>query len=372
MIEQELYNYALDILNETNVYNCELNQLRYGEQSLINLLEKKIEDEVDRFWNRNISNIEIIYHAIKDTFIEYIEDYPCSFSFKQKTREKFGKWLKAIKEKYQINGMDPEELQIQYNELDTAIVLVKELHSRAGVTKEDLKRKLGFSDAKSVQTNLRKLCKDLIEDEDAKRKQIYNPFKIGGQPVTVDIQFKEQEPRKEKFYRTLNTLHPLVLQENLMQVGTLLQSLARNYYEFDNHVSHSIAIDIWSQLSDYAKERVEEIYAKGDETVADFINLIKDDCPNNHACSFYTERIMMSAETFDEMSNNDKLDFLIKGAGRRCNLVLYDGSKKNKILINQRVKYEINDNKKVYIFISEDGNKTSIDNIEIIQEISFA
>ena len=378
MTEKELYDYAIQILNETNVYKQPLEQFTYHcgntQNSLLRILDLVADEEIDRFWDNRCTQKEIIYMTIRDTFIKYVEEYPCSFAFKQTTKEKLGRWLRIVKEKLQISEMDPEELHINYNELDTAIVLLKELHARDGVTKKDIKDKLGLEGkhVKSIQTNLRKLCPELYTGDHIEGKREYVPFKIGGQPIKVDIQeIGERGHKKEKVYRTTNTLHPIVLQENLMQIGTLIQSLARNYYEYENHVSRSIAIDVWSQLSDYAKERVEEVYAKGDETVSEFINLIKDECPNNHAISFYSEKMMFNSKD-EEMTPSDKLVYLEKRRGKLCNVVIEKSPNQTVTLTNQYLKVEENNYEKQYCFISSiDETVTVIHDKNKILDINF-
>ena len=105
----------------------------------------------------NTTEKQIAYQIVSASLVEYIENFPAVFSFKQRTKEKFAMWLQKIAEQYEIEGVEiPEILEIQSNEIDTAIVMLKALHERKGVSKEELTRKLGINHLRSIQKNLRK------------------------------------------------------------------------------------------------------------------------------------------------------------------------------------------------------------------------
>lgn len=326
MNEDTIYTIALEMLETTNVYKKKVEalryELRYDEISLLDLIVGKLSKQRSGYRNRSQANLLIAYDAIADSMIEYHDNYPSSFAFKQRMKEKFCEWLDAIKNKYEIRDAElPEELKVRPEEFDTAVVMIKELHSRRGVSKEDLKKKLNFKDVRTVQKNLRKLSPSLYEGEDFDKDNVYMPFRLGGQPLHVNIQSHDENKENRKYYRTLNTLHPIVLQENLMQVGTLLQALCRNYYDYESNISTTIAIDIWSQLSEYAKMRIEKYYCFDDQDMADFIELLKDECPDNHACGYRTE-MQMFADI--ELPIDESIRGLLKGKNRTCTLVYRD------------------------------------------------
>ena len=337
MKEDTLYTIALEMLKTTNVYKKEVEalryELRYEEISLLGLIDEKLLRMRAGYRNRSQANLLIAYDAIADSMIEYLESYPSSFSFKQRMKEKFCQWLQTIKNKYVIKDAEiPEELVVHPEELDTAVVMIKELHSRQGVSKEYLRKKLNFKDVRTVQKNLPKLSPILYEGDDFDKDNVYMPFRLGGQPLQVEIQSYDGNKDNRKYYRTVNTLHPIVLQENLMQVGTLLQSLSRNYYEHENDISRIIAIDVWSQLSEYAKVRIEKYYCVGDPDMADFIEILKDECPDNHACGYRTERQMFPDI---ELPLEETVRSLLKGPDRTCTLVYRDDYEEKTRLENQ-------------------------------------
>lgn len=326
MREDTLYTIALEMLKSTNVYKKEIEVLKYEshdeEVNFLKLMEGKLSRYRAGYRNRSQENLLLSYDAIADSMIEYQASYPSTFSFRQRMKENFCLWLDAIKTKYEIIEAEiPEELKVNKDEIDTAVVMIKELHSRKGVSKKYLKEKLGFKDLRTVQKNLRKLSPDLYEGDDFDKGNVYSPFRVGGQPLQVEIQSFDGKKDNRKYYRTLNTLHPIVLQENLMQIGTLLQALSRNYYEYDSRISIMIGIDIWCQLSEYAKVRIEKYYCIGDQDMAGFIEILKDECPDDHACGYRTERQMFADE---ELSFEEIIRSLQKAPERICTVIYKD------------------------------------------------
>ena len=234
------------------------------------------------------------YDTISYAMVEYLEEFHSSFSFKQKTKAKFCEWLKSIQKTYQLEGAKmPYELEVKLRDMDTGIAMLKELHSREGITKEDLCINLDLR-SRAVQKNLRKLSPNLYEGEkeNINAEAEYVPFQIGGQPITSEIKIKKNKGDRRPHYYTPNTVHPIVLQENLMQVGALLKSLCHSFYDFESDVSLLIATDIWSQLSDYAKDKIQLIYTINDSDFYEFIEILDDGCPDDHASTYLTEREM--------------------------------------------------------------------------------
>lgn len=158
------------MLKNTNVYKSDIDKFHYvmnGQTvDLETLLKNKVIKEIDRYWGRRVDDYHIAYIAIKDAFIEYLEEYPGSFSFLQRAKCKFGKWLQCIIEEYELQDVNvPGEFNIKNSESDPAITLVKALHTRDWITKQELQVALGLTGAlaKSVQKRLRKLCPSLYE-----------------------------------------------------------------------------------------------------------------------------------------------------------------------------------------------------------------
>lgn len=355
MNDEQLYNLALEVLTATNVYDRNIEEMKYtsdgDEYLLIDLIKYRIPEK--RYRKRTSNEYQVVFNVIKDALLEYCGEYKSSFSFKQQVRTKFKTWLERIRDEYHIdNVIIPEEFIVQDNELDTAIVMVKELHSRSGVTKKDLQEKLDFNNTRAVQKNLRKLCPTLYEGIDEDKEKACKPFRVGGQPIVVDIKEKDNRKDDRKYYYTPNTLHPLVLQENLTQVGVLLKGLSKTYHENELSVSIIIGIDIWSQLSDYAKERIEVIFAQYDEELSEFIEILKDEYPDNRALGFKTERQMFELD----IGRRDALIIVAKSNSRKCT-VFYTDKEGNRYKLNhQRIKQIDNINEQeAYKLISPDN-----------------
>ena len=106
-----------------------------------------------------------------------------------------------------------------------------------------------------------------------------------------------------------------------METVTLLQALSDLYDRQESWISSRIATDIWSQLSEYTRTRIIDVFCRNDSSFADFIEMINDEVPDDHMGAFYeTERDM--AEGKNDMSDFEKLVFYAKVGSRRCYLKL--------------------------------------------------
>lgn len=370
MSTDSLYSLAIEMLRSTSVYRKELEEFHYPslededeDVRLVDIVRYRANRLIKR---RKADNNEkqLAYQTVSESLAEYIENFPAVFSFKQNTKEKFTMWLEKIAVQYEIEGAKiPDILKIQQNEKDTAIVMLKSLHERKGVSKEELTRKLGINHLRSIQKNLRKLSPGLYEGPDIEKDNVYTPFRIGGQPVIADIRERGVNNKNQKLYNTPNTIHPIILQENLMQAGALLQALSRNFNEHCSEISVQIATDIWSQLSDYAKKRVEKVYAARDTDFADFINMLKDVCPNYRVCTFRTERQMASEI---DLQLDEALRFLEKAPERYGTITYDDEYGEERCLEKQQIRriyYDGNNEK--YVFVSVNGREHIIDYADI-------
>ena len=248
----------------------------------------------------------------------------------------------------------PKELQYESENQSTAVLLLKELQNRDGVTKNDLQEKLRLK-SRQIAKDLRKLDHSLIETPEISDMSDYVPFRIGGQPVKARISAVRKggtSGSRELYFKTLNSLHPIVLQENLMQVGTLLQALCRNYYEHENGTSLSIATDIWYQLSGYAKSRIKQVFLD-DSDIKEFIAIIEGDFPAGDREMFMTERNML--QKFD-LSDEELLMYYVKAPGRRCNIKIRDAFGTERTLYDQSLslRWE-SENQITYIATGRDG-----------------
>lgn len=325
MSEKTLFDIACDMLRKTNPYKKDISEIKYTldktEISLISLIEEKLSVHRRGFRNYSNENLSIIYNAIHASMSEYLENYHTFFSFKQKTKLKFKQWLKDIATNYNIksNGIE-NDFEAKRSELDVAISMVKKLHSRDGVTKDNLHADLDM-DTRTIQKYMRRLSPDLYEGENNDISSLtgYKPFSIGGQPLYANIRVKKKKGDRKKYYYTPNTVHPIVLQENLIQVITLIKALCNSYYNDESQMSLLIAFDIWSQLSEYAKDKIKEFHTVCNEDFKDFIDVLDGDCPDDHASTYKTERDVAATE---DLSERELLVLLAKVPERSATIIL--------------------------------------------------
>ena len=321
--EVRLYKQALRILKKTNPYKTEIEKIYYHSSdsheygivySLCDMLRQQIAEALTRTDGgiTDIADLQICFYAIGRSLSKYADAYPSSAAFKLKMRETFIKWMEKISDVYRITGQAiPESLYRSEGERDMLISMIKALHKRNGVTKKELRDILGIH-PRSIMKNLSRLDPDMSESNP--ESENHQPYTLGGQTVRVKVQSRKKDNKREWTYRTENTLHPIVLLENIMQAGTLLKGMEKLYYDEENEVSTGIAIDIWSQLSDYGKERIKRYYFAEDPG---FLKILEDD----HAVTFHTEREIMRNE---RMSLEERIVFYLKAPSRKCKWIVLD------------------------------------------------
>ena len=384
------YTMALRMLEETNPYGTPVSELHYSQSysncpkeefSLCNIVNRRLADagEANRVSLSMRDKRRLCFKAIAEAMAEYLEPFPASFSYKQKTRAVFYQWLMEIQKRYDIVAAEeviPDDLDPRKcpSEQDTAVAMVKRLQNRGGVSREDLAIELGIT-PRAVQKNLRKLDRNLYEGTKLDENASYVPFRIGGQPVHVRITSKERE-KNRKYYRTVNTMHPIVLQENVLQVATLLQALFRNTCETESEISRFIAIDIWFQLTDYAKRKVRTYFDFEIDhyPFSEFLDELEAVVPDGGtAGGFLTEREMIRDARFDSMSTDETLRMVMK-AGRLCNIEIERPGEPRKELRHQRIRQHAAGFSDQLIAVGEEGEEESfrmedIQNIELLSEI---
>ena len=313
---ENLYDFCMDMLISVGAELKSLEKYRFvkgaKEYSLLEMLKKTDRVSYDRRWSL-YRKTEAAYNLICTSMEEYIEDLPGPYSLKKQRQNKFLTWLQAIVKKYQIQEpYYPEAFRQTY--YDTTMEMLKMLQDPNGVTKLDIAGRLQITDRAVLKT----FCK--LDHSLGESEQTHETVRIGDQPVHVKIKAFRNPGQKVKRYKTVNTVHPVILQENVMQVGTLIQSLARNYIEYENDTSYFVGLDIWSQLTDYAKERIRMFFTAGDPAVEEFITILEDDSSDERVSRYYTEREML--EEANLRSKEELLIYYIKTSSRRGNIVL--------------------------------------------------
>jgi len=370
MSRETLYEIACEMLRTTNVFPNEVSELNYasawGEEniSLLGCVETETKKRDHRFRGKSDENLQTAYNCIALAMVVYLESYPAVFSFKQQTKENFVTWLKKIKDFYDIKDETAsKELEIGKNERDTGVAILKLLHARDGVTYDDIKDGLGKITPRAIQKDLIKLSPSLYKGEGTPDV----PFRLGGQPLLAEIELMNPEvySAKEKRFRTLNTIHPLVLQENIMQLATLLKALSQQYYKENDQddICRIIGVDIWSQMSEYAREKIINYFAFDDKVLEDFIFEISNPCPDDHGV-YRTERELLQEI---EMPVKQALSYLMKAPGRTGTVKLVNGKH---VVVKEVYPTTLTDGTKAYRVVDENGASITLKRSEI-EDISI-
>lgn len=137
-----MYTLANEMLESTNVYSKPVSALEYGSEDNPYKLLDMVNDELRRVQRRGrileCEKKQKCFKAIGSAMVEYWEHYPASFVYKQRMGAKLYRWLTKIRKMYDLQDQPlPDELRENVNGLDHGIELVKALHSRDGVLKED-------------------------------------------------------------------------------------------------------------------------------------------------------------------------------------------------------------------------------------------
>ena len=189
----------------------------------------------------------------------FLQSFHARPAFKQKIYEKLVKWHRALEARFDLH-LDGyvEAWPIPIAE-DTGIALVKQLHDRQGLTKKQLAINMGVNE-KTIQTGVRKLDSSLCHGDSSMNNE---PFRIAGQEMHIRINEKVLPgSRGDKRYCVPETMHPLALQLNVTQVGSLLLALMQERNEGASGTAcFETAMDVWCQLSDYGQERMKQHFA---------------------------------------------------------------------------------------------------------------
>ncbi len=333
---------AIDMLQSTNVFNVPIEEISCKRGNKNYSLLKMVQEEIENSSSLSSNNADTAFRAIANATVKYLKIYTTQFSYKERLKLKFKFWLNKIAEAYSVKESDiPLELEVDEDSIDVGVKLLKLLHSRDGVTKKDISGELNKISTRQIQKYLHKIS----NEEEC-------PLYIGGQPAKAYIQAFKKKGEKEAYYYTPNSIHPIVLQENVMQVYTLLKALY-NYYDSDSqsNIGLIIALDIWSQLSDYAKERMQDL-ARRDDSLQELIYLLEGtDCPDDHICTFLTEKDMAEAE---ELSVDEFLMYLQKVKERKASILIKENSRR--ILLEDCHISELRRENDVIIYVAKNKN----------------
>lgn len=341
--------------------------------SLKELLKRTIpdSDKFEVYWlGKNKKSFSLFklcnrynYTSINDVeylLADYLNEYPASSIYKERSLRPFiVQWYQNTVD-YLGEYDDTETLFPHYVVKDKTVDLLKALHPREGVTKEEISRQLGVNgkNHKSVQTDLRLLSPSLVEGE--KTSYDNKTLKVGGHVVRVEV--KEERKGGKKYYHTPNTVHPMILLSNVSQIYTLLQSLANYSEKTGSDIAVNLGVDIWLQLSDYGKGRIRDLLANDDGKLREFLNMIENCISDSSEVGYLTEREMEEYIS----SVRERLMMAMK-ANRVCNLTLeINGERKS--YQNQKIRLLKNH----YRAVSVEDSRVFIDfSVEDVFDIEF-
>ncbi len=325
MVQKEsYYKHIIDMIKgstfeDRELINKILTEDHYSKKSLYSKIKDAANDERGEFPADNNRAYLIFLNAV----FEYITSLQTSYAGKRRIHRRMFAWCEHMGEQYHIDDYK-EKCRFELPEMiatDIAVDIVKELHNREGVDKGGLSKRYVVPE-KKIQVLLSR-----ISDKHCK-----NPVRIGGQAVFVPIDYVDNNRKgQRRKYHTKNTMSPLVFQMNIMQVQTLMKSFQLNY-DSGNAIPLDLAVETWSQLSEYAQQRIKDIFAERDDALAEFIEEVEVNM-NSDDFRFMTESEML--ENGDVVSS-EQLDLAYKGS-IVCDLTLISPFRTRK---NQRIFYD--------------------------------
>lgn len=354
MRNNRYYSYIIQMIEESGfedrrLLNMFLSEDPYNKKSLYYMIQ-----EVAKFTESAEVDVAQAYQILTEALYDYVFAYSTSHAIKRRLCSRILDWCKHMGEQYSIENYNEylEELRI-LGSADIAVEIVKELHNQDGISKLGLAGKYSISE-KKAQIYLSKIDNQRCSD----------PIRIGGQAVYVPISRKKSNKKEEPWkYYTTNTMSPLVFQMNIMQVETLMKSLQLNYSE-GNDIPLDLAIDTWSQLSEYARNRIRKIFGERDAQLSEFLDEVEE--------KMYTDgyRFMTESEIMKKysLSYHEKLEIAYKG-DMVCNISLLDSQHITRK--NQRIRYD-HDRNSFYAVPADKLNAKRLyfteDEINVIEE----
>ena len=270
-------------------------------------------EQFNRYWNGSgkrpvclKTRIPTTIARYRDTlagFEDYLMSYAASPAYKERVIRPFlVEWIERIASFFGEQMIESEDFLPHFIRNDKTVELLKLLQQREGISKSKLQQELGVG-YRTVQNDLRALSPSL--------GKVDQELKIGGHVIHVDVKEKRLTDN-QKIYHSPNTVNPLILFPNVMMTGKLLQSLAQ---DTESDVAQYIGADIWIQLTEYYKERIRSVYAKRDEQLTDFLDMIEYRISHGHVFGFLTERDMVLDNLPEELLRAYK-------GNRLCDLTL--------------------------------------------------
>lgn len=307
-------NYIMQVLSETCPFDFDIkDKLIYGDHGS----KISIRACVDGYPEDSYCDINSP-HDVVDTIIEifncYVVSLPSPVRYKQRVSDMLRDWAKKIADKLGVSDYDVAGEMMEQYVPDLTVELIKSLHfnpedSNKGVTKQELRNKYGVS-IRTIESYFSRLS-----GKDRKK-----PLAIAGQTVTTQVNAIESAGMASKFY-TEDTISPIFLPANITQLKTLLKGLYHESRVNEDPFAKPLAIDIWSQLSEYAKERIKKYYGRPDEKFNEFLTLVDSNCHDIFV--FYRKESDYADDMKESKNRTDQLGYIEK-AGYSCSIYFHD------------------------------------------------
>ena len=275
-----------------------------GSLSLPDLLKKELY-ELDKPFPDTQSGKKKCWTCIVTGFRQYLKSYPAAAYTKQKLYEQLLNCLNDINRTY---GLVPEKalehaLRAPVVEDPTASLL-KALHQRSGLTYTKIEEKLDKS-RQAVQQLLERLDPTFSAKE-------AEPLRFAGQAIYAKVRIWKNPHERAFRLNTPDSVHPVSMLLNVSQVGALLMSLYDSYVNRGSSISRGMALDIWTQLSDYGRERIQTVFGVQDKGFDGFLEELQDDMLNGQrTASFLTESGMLRDDQLD-INGQEKFAMALK------------------------------------------------------------
>ena len=236
---------------------------------------------------------DLIASAIKGS----IRNYP---SGKKTAIELYKAFVGFLSDKYELSvNVDFPAVAI-WDPLERQLAIIKMLHER-NISTVEMADRLFVSD-RTIEDDLK-----MIRESDTEALQLM------GQPVKIPY------TRRSRHFTSESTAHPVFLMANLAQVITMLEGLGKQAQlkEYERFALLS-AVNIWSELSDYARERINRL---SDTLALDRVWLRKIQRMSEEGVSnlFQTERECSDVDTVMSL-------IMIHKSGEKCFIEYKDES----------------------------------------------
>ena len=256
-----------------------------------NDLEKIFSDIDEKILNAKIEVIGV--NQIREDIIESIQKK----NSKDRAYYVYSKYIIFMNENYfndKPKSKQIQELPTYYSDLERRLLIAKKMHSEFNIS----------NIAREFLVSERTIEKDLSILNNGDMKVLNQQLKV------------EYDERREGHIKIKSKAHPLFLVENLTQVVAILNGLsyvAKRDYGYHEYAIET-AVSIWMQLSEDAKDRIQNVLVKELNLIEGWYNKI------SKLSEIEINKSMFKRE--EQFSDNKYLDILKNG--KPCSIEYID------------------------------------------------